>query len=402
MPSPGSRSDHNSISYGSLQKGSVLSDAFSMDPSCHDLSASDWPDICNLHTRGPQCCVPSSLDQPGIKYYTPFGEPSQGDGLMIAEENERGLEDDVFSGPEGMFFQDQNIWQRDAMEAGLSRMPDQSHPLLGLPVRQLDKRVSVSQHNDENTLSKKNVSKLERFWPEIGWNGLNSNGAAYDGPDANLELLHEKIEKDFEKLAKACREQHQAHSRVDRFGQVPLGGTVSSSIFPFQKSTSSPTTCPINLPSANDRKFTSQPKSLDYISIGQGLNLPFSRVLPMAAADEFSRLPPHLRPQYLQYLKAILGLDYAQGVADKYSPVHHVSNEFWPVVPPNGLSTIFGVDGSIPHANPCAIGGNVPIFVRPGEISYEFIPPVFQFPQFAPGIKNFRYVVNILVTILKM
>lgn len=401
MPSPGSRSDHNSISYGSLQKGSVLSDAFSMDPSCHDLSASEWPDIYNLHTRGPQCCIPSSLDQPGIKYYTPFGEPSQSEGLVIVDENERGLEDEVFSGQEGMFFPDQNIWQRDEMEAGMSRMPDQSHPLLGLPVR-LDKRVSVSQHNDENTLSKKNVSKLERFWPEFGWNGLSSNGVTYNGPDVNLEVLHEKIEKDFEKLAKACRE-HQAHSRVDRFGQVPLSGTVSSSIFPFQKSTSSPTTCSLNLPSANDRKFTSQPKPLDYnIGIGQGLNLPFSRVLPLAAADELSRLPPHLRPQYMQYLKAILGLDYAQGVADKYGPVHHLSNEFWPVVPPNGLSTVVGVDGSIPRVNPCAIGGNVPIFVRPGEMSYEFIPPVFQFPQYAPGIKSFRYVVSILVLVFKM
>lgn len=398
-PSPGSRSDHNSVSYGSLQKGSVLSDAFSVDQPCHDLSASEWPNICNLHVRESQCCIPSTLDQSNIKYYAPFGKQSHGESHKIGEESERGLEDDGFFGPDALFFPDKSIWQRNGMEVGVSRITDQSHPLLELPVGS-EKHGCTFHGSKENMHNKKKLSRLDRFCTDLGWNGSGDYGGNYSRQDPNLWLLRDQLKKDLEKFARAYRE-HQARLKVDSFGQVPLSGPVSSSAFPLPKSTPSPASRPINLPTASDKAFISQPKpSVDYVNVSQGVNLPFFHTLPLVAADEIARLPPHLQQQYVQYLKAVLDRDYVRGTSDKYSSMP--PTEFWPVMSPNGVPPGFGVDGSIPQVNPYAIGGGkVPIFLRPGEIPCECIPPLLQFPQFVPGMKTFRYVMSFLVFVLK-
>lgn len=397
-----------------------------MDAHCRDV-VSDWPDQCHMTSnKGLQSHMPSAADQSDIRYYTPFGGKCLNQGIGARDDTDRTQEDAEFAGPEELFFSDHRVWQKEALESGLARMAGQANPLLD---RRPDRSTGRQQgflpsHNDdrnEDLYNGKRFGRPEGPGPELGWNGLGGeNGAQYDArePDYDAMNIPEQFKtsmKDLEMLARSWNE-HRAQSRQDSFGRLPVNDDIASMCH-FPQSVPNPQA---SQPSsslshvAGDKKFASQqPKpSVERSIPGRTLNLPFSQASTQQPGgdvllEELARLPPHLRQQYVQYLRALVGLDYLSmqsAAAAKYGSQQQQQpqqqqqqqqrhpTEFWPFIPPIGPSALLGVDGCtvFPQMNAYALGGKLPIFVRPGETPCDYAPPFFQFPQFVPGMKAFR------------
>lgn len=379
-----------------------------MDSHCRDV-VSDWPDQCHVTSaKGLQSHTPSATDQSDIRYYTPFGGKSLNQGIGARDDNNRAQEDVGFSGPEELLFSDHRIWRKDALEAGLARMSGQANPLLERRPDRSGRQVFVPPHNDERNedlYGGKRFGKLEGPGPELGWSGLDENEMQYDVREADFDGVNipEQFKtsmKDLEMWARSWNEHH-AQARHDSYGRLPVSEDMASMCH-FPKSVPNPQAPQPGPPLSQvvgDKKFASQqPKPSVECSIpGRSLNLPFSQAPTQPGGDvleELARLPPHLRQQYVQYLRTLLGLDYLsmQNATAKYGSQQRHPTEFWPFIPPNGPSALLGVDGCTvyPQMNAYALGGKLPIFVRPGETQCDYVPPFFQFPQFVPGMKAFR------------